>query len=194
MKRVALLEVSEINPSGPKKGVILPDEIVDFAPMATLHEDGYMRNVEKRQYSEVSSGFTPFKNGDLLIAKITPCFENNKIGIASIETEFGFGSTEFHVVRCDSKKILNKYLFFILRHDYIRKLGERRMTGSGGQRRVPLYFIEELEIPLPCLEEQKRIVETLGALDQQRLLHLEAADKSLSLLNLLRDQAFRGEL
>lgn len=194
MNTVALSSVAEINPRGPKRGELKSDDLVDFAPMAALHEDGHMRVTEQRRYSEVSTGFTPFMNGDLLVAKITPCFENNKIGLATISTEHGFGSTEFHVIRCDKTKVLNQYLLFILRHEYVRVAGERKMTGSGGQRRVPVYFLEELELFLPELSEQKRIAKALMDLDQIRLLHTQAAEKAENLLEVLSDQAFRGEL
>lgn len=112
MNTVALASVTQINPKGAKRGELKPDDLVDFAPMAALHEDGHMRVTEQRPYSEVSTGFIPFLDGDLLVAKITPCFENNKIGLASISTKQGFGSTEFHVIRCDEARIYNRYLFF----------------------------------------------------------------------------------
>lgn len=189
-----LSAISEINPRGPTKGSIAMDQLVQFVPMSSLNEDGSMKNLEFRPYAEVATGYTPFMNGDVLVAKITPCFENNKIGLAAIRTDYGFGSTEFHVIRCDPEIILNSYLSFLLRHEYVRVLGERRMTGSGGQRRVPPYFLEELEIPVPAIGEQKRIVRSLEAANDMRILHEQAAENSRELLELLTDRAFRGEL
>ena len=189
-----LSKVAKVNPSGPKKGVIQKGAIVPFVPMSSLREDGHLQDVQMRSYGDVSTGYTPFMRGDILVAKITPCFENNKIGIANIEGEYGFGSTEFHVIRCNADLILNKYLFYILRHEYVRIVGERRMTGSGGQRRVPQYFLEELEIPVPSSQEQDRIATALEETDTMRRLHESAANRSHDLLVLLTDRAFRGEL
>jgi type I restriction enzyme S subunit len=96
-----------------------------------------------------------------LVAKITPCFENCKIGEASIPTDVGYGSTEFHVIRPLPARLDRRYLLHFLRQARILKTGERRMTGSAGQRRVPASFLEALEIPLPPLEEQRRIAAIL---------------------------------
>lgn len=68
------------------------------------------------------------------------------------------------------------------------------MTGSGGQRRIPVYFLEELEVFLPELSEQKRIADALIDLYQVRLFHSQAAEKTEALLQILGDKAFRGEL
>ena len=116
---------------------------------------------EARTYQEVSKGYTPFLNGDLLVAKITPCFENGKIAQATLSHPFGFGSTEFHVIRPKSDKIDARYLLHFLRLESVRREGERRMTGSAGQKRVPEIFLNELVIPLPPLPEQRRIAEVL---------------------------------
>ena len=105
-------------------------------------------------------GYTPFKHRDILVAKITPCFQNGKIGIANLATEFGFGTTEFHILRT-KEDLLPEYLTAFLRQRHVLLAGEKQMTGSGGQRRVPKAFLEQLNIPLPSLGEQKRIAEIL---------------------------------
>src|SRR5207253_2857111 len=106
---------------------------------------------------QVSKGYTFFRDGDLLLAKITPCFENGKIAQATLNHELGVGSTEFHVIRPDRMRVSDRFLLRFLRQPRIRLSGERRMTGSAGQRRVPEAFISELELPLPPLEERRRI-------------------------------------
>ncbi|MBR1191484.1 restriction endonuclease subunit S [Bradyrhizobium sp. AUGA SZCCT0160] len=194
MKLASLGTITTINPPGPQKGRLAVDDLVDFIPMASVKEDGSMEVLEQRKYGEVSSGFTPFMRNDILVAKITPCFENNKIALASVSTDYAFGSTEFHVVRCNSKMLNPKYLVHILRHDYVRILGERKMTGSGGQRRVPQYFLDELQLPLPDLVEQERISSLLEKADELRLRLLNGAARTNELLACLRDRAFRGEL
>ena len=139
-----------------------PDEIVSFAGMADLDaQQGSITQSVLRPFSEVCKGYTPFEAGDILVAKITPCFENCKIGEASIPLDVGYGSTEFHVIRPLPTRLDRRYLLHFLRQERVLKAGERRMTGSAGQKRVPVSFFEELEIPLPPLEEQRRIAAIL---------------------------------
>lgn len=173
---VPIGEVSEVNPKGPGKAELKPDAELDFLPMADLHEDGSVHVAVRRRYEEVAKGYTAFKEGDVLIAKITPCFENNKIGVAKVKTEWAFGSTEYHVLR-PSGRVDASYLTHFLRQDSVRNEGEKRMTGSGGQRRVPKAFIEDLQIPLPPLEEQRRIAAILDQADALRRLCRRALDK-----------------
>ncbi len=168
MKMVSLGEIATINPPAPKAAVFETGELVDFVPMADVLSDGRMRAREQRRYEDVRKGYTAFANNDLLIAKVTPCFENNKIAIATLNTEHGFGSTEFHVVRGDRDALDQRYLLHFMRQDWIRKEGERRMTGSGGQRRVPATFLRDLSVFLPQLAEQKRIATVLDQADDFR--------------------------
>lgn len=185
MKFVALGKIAEINPRGPKPGEIAPDEVCDFVPMADVKEDGTMSVSNRRPYSEVAKGYTAFLRGDVLLAKITPCFENNKIAIARVKSGYAFGSTEFHVIRADRDRLFAPYLTYLLRQDDVRDVGEKRMTGSAGQRRVPKAFLEDLEIPLPPLEEQKRIAAILDQADALRRLRARAMDR-LNVLGLPR--------
>lgn len=129
---------------------------------------------ETRPYGEVQKGYTCFSNGDVLLAKITPCFENGKIAEARVRSEFAFGSTEFHVLRPRTKELDTRYLIHFLRRDKILIEGERKMTGSGGQRRVPKHFLESLQIPLPDLAEQRRIAAILDKADALRAKRREA--------------------
>lgn len=175
-RAVPIGEISEVNPKGPGKAKLKPDVELDFLPMADLHEDGSVHVTVRRRYEEVAKGYTAFKDGDVLIAKITPCFENNKIGVAKVKTEWAFGSTEYHVLR-PSGRVDASYLTHFLRQDSVRNEGEKRMTGSGGQRRVPKAFVEDLQIPLPPLEEQRRIAAILDQADALRRLRRTAIAK-----------------
>ena len=179
-------DVALINPRPSR--VPQPDEMVSFAGMADLSaEKGCITQSHLRPFAEVSKGYTSFCAKDILVAKITPCFENCKIGEASIPTDIGYGSTEFHVIRPLAARLDKRYLLHFLRQKRVLKSGERRMTGSAGQRRVPVAFLEALEIPLPSLEEQRRIAAILDKASRiaelcgtaLKLSH--AADKSLFL-------------
>ena len=164
---VALADVAELNPK--INETIQPETQVSFVPMAAVTEvTGEITIEEIRQYADVVKGFTPFKSDDIIVAKITPCFQNGKIAYAKLSRPYGFGSTEFHVIRADTKRLLPRYVFHFLRQDYIRVAGERRMTGSAGQRRVPLDYLASLELPLPPLPEQKRIAEILDGAEALR--------------------------
>lgn len=122
----------------------------------------------ERPYSEVARGYTPFSRGDVLVAKITPCFENGKMALVDkLPHNCGFGSTEFHVIRPQSG-LDGRYLFHMLRGANVRKGGALRMKGAAGQKRVPSQFFANLQIPLPPLREQKRIAKILDQADALR--------------------------
>jgi len=160
LKAVALDEVAELNPRLAEK--LAPDQEVSFVPMSAVSaEAAGITEEETRTYAEVSKGYTPFVTGDVLVAKITPCFENGKIVQAQLTRRLGFGSTEFHVIRTTPAKLDARYALHFLRLGQVRLAGERRMTGSAGQRRVPENFLAKLKIPLPPLAEQRRIAEVL---------------------------------
>jgi type I restriction enzyme S subunit len=162
-----LSDVAELNPRLVES--LENDTLVSFVPMsAVTAETASTTSGEERQYRDVSKGYTPFLNGDVLVAKITPCFENGKIAQARLTHRFGFGSTEFHVVRPRAGRADSRYLLHFLRQQNIRVAGERRMTGSAGQRRVPEKFLAELEIGIPPLSEQRRIAEVLDRAEALR--------------------------
>lgn len=170
---VNLGDVAHINPR--LSDSLHQTEPVSFVPMASLSaEDARVVSTETRTYSAVSKGYTPFRSGDILVAKITPCFENGKIAQAHLPLLNGFGSTEFHVIRPRDESLDGRYLHHFLRQEYIRVEGERRMTGSGGQRRVPGSFLSGLRIFLPSLEEQRRIAAILDQADALRAKRREA--------------------
>ena len=171
---VKLAEIIRINPaiahnSGDS------DELVAFVPMAAVSADPPTVTVsEIRPLSSVKNGFSYFQDGDILVAKITPCFENGKIAQVRIEQQHGFGSTEFYVVRPSKNHADARYILHFLRQGYIRLDGERNMTGSAGQRRVPKHFLESLEIPLPPIAQQKRIAAILDKAEELRSLRRQA--------------------
>ncbi len=107
--------------------------------------------------------YTYFAEDDIIIAKITPCMENGKCAIATgLTNKIGFGSSEFHVLR-SNEQIINKYLFGYLNRETIRQMAEKRMTGASRHRRVPISFYENLQIPVPPMPEQEKIVAELSS-------------------------------
>jgi type I restriction enzyme S subunit len=170
-----LAEVVNFNPT-PPSGLVASSEEVAFVPMAAVSELGSMKVQEHRRGSEITPGLSYFQNSDVLVAKITPCYENNKITVANIDRSHGFGSTEFHVLRPNASALDSHYLSYFLRQDTVRSLGTRRMTGSAGQRRVPKAFLEQLEILLPPLDEQRRIAAILDQADALRRKRRSAAN------------------
>ncbi len=158
---------------------------VVFLPMERVSESGkYQQDIRKRT-NELSSGFTYFEKGDLIVAKITPCFENGKGALLDqLETNFGFGSTEFHVLRA-RKQVSKEFLSYIIRAENFMSYGEASMTGSAGQKRVPSGFIEHFSIALPPLPEQTSIAHYLDTKTAQ-IDRLIAAKQQL--LALLREE------
>lgn len=181
-----LADIAELNP--PLTGPLSGDEEVSFMPMAAVDADSVTAvDRETRKYSEVSKGYTPFLDGDVLVAKITPCFENGKIAHASISCRHGFGSTEFHVVRAHEGRADARYLVHFLRQERVRSQGESRMIGSAGQRRVPEHFLAGLDVPLPPLSDQRRVADILDKADALRakrraaIAHLDTLTQSIFL-------------
>lgn len=177
MHVVRLGEVCEINPRMPKS---LPDDRpVSFLPMAAVSEDGQIDFEERRELYKVKKGYTYFERGDVLVAKITPCFENGKATrTRTLSEPIGFGSTEFHVLRA-GEEVDASYLFHLIWNSKFREIGASNMTGSAGQKRVPADFLKRLEIPLPPLDKQRRIATILDkadALHRKRKRALEMFD------------------
>ena len=188
MSEVTHAALSEVASLNPREKLELPaNEEVSFVPMSAVCADtGTIANEESREFQEVSKGFTPFLDSDVLVAKITPCFQNGKIAYANITRNFGFGSTEFHVVRPNPEVLDSRYAYHFLRQPVIRVAGERRMTGSAGQRRVPKQFLAKLKVPILPLDEQKRIAEVLDRAEALRARRRAA----LALLDELTQSTF----
>ena len=123
----------------------------------------FLKPTQVRPLSSVAGSYTYFADGDVLLAKITPCFENGKLGIATgLSNGVGFGSSEFIVCR-PCPRLDKEYLYYCLSRPDFRSEGMARMGGAVGQQRVPKEFIESYPIPFPPLPEQRRIV---GILDE----------------------------
>lgn len=154
---------------------------VSFIPMESVSDiEGKIISTENRILDKIKNGYTRFAEGDIIFAKITPCMENGKCAIAdNLTNRIGIGSTEFHVVSPNKKLIDTKYLWNILRTKIIRKSAERFFTGSAGQKRVPVNFLEDIKIPLPPLPKQKEIAEKVEKMRAEIQEMKNTADQTL---------------
>jgi len=155
-----LKRVVSFNPSKSEARANPADEKkVVFLPMENISVNGDIDCSEKRTLSEVWNGFTYFRRGDVVVAKITPCFENGKGAyLEGLESEFGFGTTELIVLR-PSKAINGAFLRFLTSTKQFLLLGEQYMTGAAGQQRIPSDFVKNYPIGLPPIKEQREILE-----------------------------------
>jgi type I restriction enzyme S subunit len=182
VRSASIGEVAVLNPKRPAhlddNGALIP-----FIPMAAVRYDGAAPAEERRSLAELNSGYTYFERGDVLLAKITPCFENGKVAhLDSLPCDFGFGSTEFHVLRA-GPDVDSRYLYHAVRGPQFRRVGASGMTGSAGQRRVPAAFVSRYRIPLPPLSEQRRIAAVLDKADailRKRRESLQLLERFLS--------------
>lgn len=160
---VKLSEVAEINPRRPTLD-FSEIELATFVPMEAVDEvTGEIVRSVKRPFSQVKKGYTVFAENDVLFAKITPCMQNGKHALArGLIKKTGFGSTEFHVIRAGNE-IEPEWIHFFLRRKETLDTAIKSFTGSVGQQRVPAFFLENLEIPLPTIEHQLRIAAHLKA-------------------------------
>ncbi len=151
-------EIAEVNPRLGKAG-ISDDLLVSFVPMPAVGAgDGSINVTNVRPFAEVKKGFTSFKEGDVLFAKITPCMENGKMAIVPrVKNGYAFGSTEFHVLR-PKPGIDARYLYYYVSCRRFRGEAEHQMSGAVGQKRVPTQYLRECIIPVAPPNEQTRIV------------------------------------
>jgi restriction endonuclease S subunit len=156
--------VMHVNPPAPHLRVLKPEDEVSFIPMEALGVGGGINLDQTRVLADVTSGYTEFQDGDVVVAKITPCFENGKAALASgLLNGAAYGTTELHVLR--AREALNRsFLFYLTISDTFRKLGESEMYGAGGQKRVPPEFAKNFCMLLPPLPEQAAIA---GFLDRE---------------------------
>ena len=147
----------------PKKSEVSSNDnrLCTFVPMEKLKLGSLIKDEEK-PISEVIGGYTYFKNGDLLLAKVTPCFENKNMVVASdLKNGIGFGSSEIYVLRTNHK-VNTQFLYYRLQEDQFMELGTGAMTGAGGLKRVPSEFLNNFEFALPPLSEQIAITKYLN--------------------------------
>jgi len=174
--------VAELNPSKSEIGNFDRDILVSFLPMDAIGEDGSLRLDSERPIGELESGYTYFRDGDVTVAKITPCYENGKGALMrGLANGIGFGTTELIVARPKPDEILGPYLHYLFISPEFRNLGESHMYGAGGQKRVPDAFVRDFATAFPPTFEQTQIAAFLDretaridalVAEQRRLMEL----------------------
>lgn len=186
-----ITEVAEVNPRhSPELG---DDLDVGFIPMSAVDEYlGAVTTFDVRRLGVVKKGYTPMQTGDVIFAKITPCMENGKSAIVcDLPSKTGFGSTEFFVIR-PSSGVPPEWIHRFIRQGSFRRTAREHMAGAVGQARVPRGFLEETELPIPPLPEQRRIVAKLDALQSRTRIAREALDTVAPLLKGFRQSVLQA--
>ena len=157
-----LLRIKNIAELNPSKSQVDDKKHLEcsFVPMEKLKTDSLELD-EVRQVSDIFDGYTYFQDEDILMAKVTPCFENKNIAIAkNLINGIGFGSTEIYVLRV-SIKVLNTFLYYRLQDEGFMASGISAMSGAGGLKRVPADVVANFSLGLPPINEQKEIVDSV---------------------------------
>lgn len=179
-----LKRIATINPSKSEcRQLLATDAPAVFLPMERVGTDGRIDTREVGRAPALYNGFTYFRRSDVLMAKITPCFENGKGAcLDGLPTEIGFGSTEFYVLRA-APDVLPQFLYRLTTLPDLRQLGTDAMTGAAGQQRVPHTFIANFEVPVPDPSEQRAIIRFLDHADRRIRRYVAAKKKMIALLN-----------
>ena len=177
--------VTDLNPKASEGRKLDSATEVSFVPMESVGEWGGLDLSLTKELADIGDGYTYFADGDVLVAKITPCFENGKGSLAEgLVNGVAFGTTELHVLRCRSE-LDRGFAFHLTLTDAFRKLGEAEMYGAGGQKRVPESFVTNLKHPIPPLPEQRAITAFLD----REIAKLDAlVSKKERLIELLREK------
>lgn len=186
-------EIATINPPTPSTG-LSPFNSISFIPMQDVDEEGNWVYRQTKELINCSGGYTPFIEGDVLFAKITPCMENGKgchaIGLLN---GFGMGSTEFHVLRPKS----NTSARFVFHWSLTKSMRIRAlayMTGSAGQQRVEAGFFNHFLIPIPTTDEQGLIADVIDGADRQIEASWNELQKLKTLKSGLQDDLLTGRV
>ena len=189
---VRLGDVATVNPKRPPLDV-LPETTVTFLPMSSVGEDrGGIKEREIRPFRDVAKGYTYFEQNDILFAKITPCLQNGKHALAAeIDGPFGFGTTEFHVVRAGTK-LEHRFLFQSLTRPENIERCIRSFSGTAGQQRIQPEVLRALSMFCPPLPEQRAIADSLDGLDNTIEMARTERERLKSLQSSIADELMTG--
>ncbi len=187
----ALGNVCVVNP--PKKDTLADvqsDDFVSFIPMEDLSvKAGYVKSKQQRLCKDVQSSYTCFADNDILMAKVTPCFENGKVGITqNLVNGIGFGSSEFIVIR--PVNVIKEYVYFVIQTPIFIDEAVKRLTGTSGLRRVPRTYVEECIISIPPIDLQKQFAEKIENIERQKELITKSIKETEDLFNSRMDYYF----
>jgi type I restriction enzyme M protein len=160
---MTLDEIATFRPSKDKIRNMPSDTLVSFVPMSDINAFNIdFKAKEERKIEDVISGFTFFEDNDVLLAKITPCFENGKAGIArNLKNGIGFGSTEYIVIRANCEVVYPEWIFYHINTFEFINGGKTFMTGTAGQQRIDINYVKKYRIPVPTLEKQKELLDQI---------------------------------
>jgi len=182
-------EICDINPSKQEIGELNDDLEVTFLPMLAVSKTGVILEKKIKRLKDVKKGYTFFKNGDVLLAKITPCFENGKKAIVKeLKNNIGFGSTEFHVLR-PKEEVISEWIYYGVSLEDFRNKAKSQMTGTAGQKRVPKRVLESYAIPIPTKPIQEKIVKEI----ESRLSVCDKVEKTVE-QNLIKIEYLRQSI
>lgn len=177
----------------PKKSEVKKDMEIEasFVPMEAIGTDGSFSIRKSGKIKDFYKGYTYFKDGDVIFAKITPCFENGKIAIANhCANKIGFGTTEFHVARPIPGKTNAEWIMNLLRNDSLHTYASSKMTGSAGQKRIQTPFFEKLGVYLPPLELQNSFADFVHLVDKSKFIVQKEIKDLQELLDKKMDEYF----
>ncbi len=181
----------ELNPT---KSYLSDTDLVTFIRMEDVSESGRIIIQNIMPLSSIKKGLTYFERNDVLVAKITPCFENGKGAcLDTLETKCGFGSTEFHVLRA-RKNAVPRYIFYQTQLPEFRNRLEAEMIGTAGQKRVPARTI--IDYPLPIYhsrDEQQAIADILTDMEAEIVALEQKRDKTRALKQGMMQELLTGK-
>jgi type I restriction enzyme S subunit len=158
-------DIAEISPTPVRLG---PDVPISFVPMSAVDgTTGRIVRPEVRTMRDLNSGYKQFRRDDVIFARITPCMQNGKTAMGDdLPTEYGYGSTEFHVIR-PGETVTATWLHQIFRTATFKAEAARHFAGTAGQQRVPASFLREVVVPVPSVEDQRSVVARLDLISQK---------------------------
>ncbi len=171
-------DVCIINPKKNEVRGLSTNTKVSFVPMSALNENEIdFQPKEVRPLGDVYRGYTYFRDGDVLLAKVTPCFENGKSGVArNLSQGIGFGTTELIVLR-PTDKVLSEWIYYAVSSTQFKERGVRQMSGTGGLQRLSKHFVENYLIPVPSLSQQRKIIQEI----EEERAAIDSAKKAIEI-------------
>ena len=186
-----LKDITIINPSKKEIEKIKSNLEISFITMANISEDGRINVDNIKKLEDVKNNFTFFKENDVLFAKITPCMENGKGGVAkSLKNNIGFGTTEIHVLRPISNITNSQWIYHLTKLPLFRKDAEIHMTGSAGQKRVPTTYLANFKIKVPPIELQNKFAERVEKIEKLKFEIEKSIETAQNLYNSLISKYF----